>query len=114
MIRLPEWAVMLPERPGKIPAVLVDPDLAYPAFLKEFNIDTPDQYWIEVCYQCIKLDLQVAFKGTGVLIVIRGKDAEAKMRWRLENHPEGKGVHRATYGKEARDHYKRIRGFIPG
>lgn len=114
MIRLPEWATMLPERPGKIPSVLVDPDVVYPLFLKEFGINTPDQYWLEVCYQCMKLDIQVAFKGQGVRIIVRPKDAESKMKWRLDTHPVGKGIHAATKGREAREHYKRIRGFIPG
>jgi hypothetical protein len=126
-IRLPAWAERHPVAPN---TVLVDPDLMYPAFLKELGIKDPTQYWIETCYQMMKLDLQVAMRTFGFTIHVRGDDGR-RSRWRLARFPDPdaksvvhdghrfvvpgtSGVDRATKGKQAREHYRRLRGFLPG
>ena len=107
---LPEWATEISK--GRIE---VDPDLFHPAFLKELGVekDKIDQYWLEVSQQCMKLDLQRIVTGTelapkpgGALIIL----IKNRPDWALKNHPKGKGPDAATQGKEARQHYRRIRG----
>jgi hypothetical protein len=75
------------------------------------------QYWLEVAYQCAKLDLQLAIDGTQYDPRIAKKPAEFKFtrcnHWQLKLHPPGKGIELATKGHEARNHYRRIRGRIP-
>lgn len=74
--------------------------------------DKFDQYWLETFYQFMKMDLQ---KELGFAIEIRVKSTGGrKKRWALANHPEGRGIQAASRGKEARHHYKMLRGFIPG
>ena len=108
--RLPAWAAPHPTDPN---AVLVDPDKLYPALLGEFGVAKPDKYWIEVCYQCMKLDLQTALRRFGFTIHLRGDDGRAQ-RWKLAAFPgTAADVARATTGREAREHYRRLRGFIP-
>ena len=34
-------------------------------------------------------------------------------RWRLADYPAGRGVDVATKGREARQQYQRVRGFLP-
>lgn len=83
-----------------------------------------DQYWLEVAFACMKLDIQRAVAGT-VLMPKRGaavilvQDATKKVddegnvapsKWALKIHPKGRGANAAVQGREAREHYKRIRG----
>ena len=70
-----------------------------------------DQYWLEVCYQCMKMDLQTEF---GFNIEIRvNAEGRRKDKWAYDAHPEGLGAERAARGKEARKHFESLRGFIP-
>lgn len=112
-MKLPEWATPHPTDGN---AVLVDPDICYPALLKELGLADEKQitkYWIEVAYQCMKMDLQVAMGRFGFTIHVRADDGR-KDRWCLENFPGTMAdVTRATKGLEAREHYIRLRGFIP-
>jgi len=109
-IVLPPWATAGPHNPGKIPIYYIDTHLAYPAWFAELGVADSDVdcYWLEVAYQCIKMDMQ-AVAGFGV--ECRFKD-QGK-RYAQVRHPEGRGAHVATKGKEAREHYQRIRGFVP-
>lgn len=69
----------------------------------------PTQYWLEVAYQCAKMDLQVAMRTPGFEIRILDTDKNfALAKW-----PEGRGLVAATWGKEAREHFRRLRGFVP-
>lgn len=70
----------------------------------------PTQYWLECALQCMKLDLQVAAKRFAFEIRLHN-DAEKKFA--LNKWPPGRGIIAATYGFEAKAHYKRIRGFLP-
>lgn len=119
-VRLPEWAKIIERGGEKLCAVIeVDSDSAYEAWLTELlpEATTPDQYWIEAAYQCIKMDVQAAIEGTDLDPSLAGKSAQINLtpsdRWALKNFKKGKGVNAATQGREARDHYKRIRGRIP-
>ena len=107
---LPAWAETHPTAPNTI---LVDPDKLYPALLREFGVDKPDKYWIEVCYQSMKMDLQTALRRFGFTIHLRGDDGRAA-RWKLAAHPgTALDVARATQGLEAKARYRQLRGFIP-
>lgn len=136
---------------------IVDPDVAYPQWLKnlgdfytkhpeklvEFSIcskaediekelagctgKSPNQYWLEVVYQCVKLECRAAFRltrkpGDNLFIKITGAEG-FKDRWALKNHPDPhlqtketgpiaktSGVERATQGREARRHFRNVAG----
>lgn len=74
-----------------------------------FDKTNLDQYWLEVAYQCIKMDCQ-RFNGMGIDIRIRDRER----KYCQANYREGRGAHAATQGKEARNHYMRMCGSIPG
>ena len=101
--RLPEWAsVGLAEGEDRL-RIDIDPAKAYPAWLKELGIAKKDwdQYWLEVAYQCSKMDVQAAIVPVighfGFSIkIIRCEDLA------LAKFPEGRGIEVATQGKEAR------------
>ena len=108
---LPEWATLSPiERTGQVPAVDVDSNAAYTAILAELKVDEPDQYWLEVAFQFIKLELQVAMRMFAFEIRIH----DPAKRWAQSKHPAGRGAALASRGMEAREHFRRLRGFIPG
>lgn len=121
-INLPAWATLKGKNRGGMPVIEVDPDKMYPALLEEYGVDKPDQYWLEVCFQSMKLDLQQAAGTIQIEIHIRA-DGGRKERWRQDAHPEGKaqekhnahrsGVEAASRGLEARHHYKKLRGVVP-
>lgn len=101
---------------------LIDSDIIYPELLKELGVneDEIDQYWLEVVYQCAKLETQrllfnTSFdtrpNGKSLLFSVRSADKE---RWALKNHRRGRGAEVATKGREARGHYIKLRGYIPG
>ena len=118
--RLPAWAEPHPTAKN---AILVDPDKMYPAFLAEYGIEKPNRYWLEVCFQSMKMDLQVALRRPNFVIHMRA-DGERKQKWNYSMFPgtdgwEGKAVDdpmavKAARGGEAREQYRRIRGFVPG
>ena len=76
-----------------------------------------DQYWLEVAYQCAKMDVQLALEGTKYDPRTAGKPARVHFsrcnHWQQHLHPVGLGVARATRGLEARGHYRRVRGRLP-
>jgi len=111
-VALPKWAKFKGYNRHGFEIIQADPDEFYPYFLKLFNVEQPDQYWLEVCYQCMKMDLQTAMGKFGFEIHCKGKEGH-KDRWALKNHPRGKGPEFATQGREARQHYVRIRGRLP-
>lgn len=106
---LPEWATDTGRMHGKLSVYGVDCDKAYPALLKELGVKDADvdDYWKEVAYQCIKMDMQVAC-GMNCELHFNG----GKPKYRIEDQ-QSEGVKRASKGKEAREHYRRLRGFIP-
>lgn len=74
-----------------------------------------DQYWLEVAFQFIKMDVQRAVNWPIQPLEIRMHDREKYFA--QKNFSEGRGAKQAasmTGGKEAREHWKRIRGTVPG
>lgn len=111
--QLPAWAKAL--APGKIE---IQASAFYPEWLALLgaNMDSLTQYDLECAFQCAKMDVQFAVAGTelmpqsgGALVILIKDDDKADGKWRQSNYPEGKGVEAATKGREAREHYKRIR-----
>lgn len=110
---LPRWAKRHPGRSNREIVYLVDPDQFYPQILDELGVVKPTKYDIECAYQIMKMDMQVAHGSYGFTIHVRGDDGR-KRRWNLtmfEGHDHDVLV--ATGGLEARDHYLRLRGFLP-
>jgi len=119
-LALPEWARVIDSTnslSGKI-SICIEGDTD--GYIKEWfgllGVTKPDQYWLEVAYQCAKLDLQSALVNTEY-DPRGGKFAEFKFtrapQWALKNFSAGKGTKAATQGREAREHYKRVRGRLP-
>jgi hypothetical protein len=107
-IKLPGYA-KLGGKHRALQIVDVDADAAYRAWLDELGVTTIDRYWLEVAYQCIKMELQVAMRRFGFEIHIH----DPEKHWAQAKVPNGKGADAASKGKEAREHFRRLRGFIP-
>jgi hypothetical protein len=107
-VKLPEWARQGGVH-GELPVIDVDADAAYTAWLKELGVAKPTRYWLEVAYQCIKLDLQIAMRGFTFEIHIH----DDGKKWAQRQFPKGRGALAATQGYEAREHFRRLRGFLP-
>ena len=111
-LKLPKGATLVAEKP--ILYIVVDPDKAYPPLLNELGIkrEDLDQFWAEVVFQCVKMDIQTAVIAAGgsfgFKINIMNRPA-----WKLSNLPLGRGPIAATKGREARTHFIRIRGTMP-
>lgn len=136
-VRLPKWAELEPLHSANVSMkIVVDPELAYAEWFALLHdpkypvpegmahvlalmpdVDQPDQYWIEVAYQCSKLDLQSCLAGTRYDPRVSGQPVEFKFKntpkYKLTNWPEGKGWQQASQGKQARLHYQRVRGALP-
>ena len=135
-VTLPKWATL---KAGKyrIPVIDVDADAMYVAWIGEITayyllhaqpdwmdekawatcfkeLDNPvSAYWLEVAYQCMKLDLQIAMRSFHFEIHVH----DAKKNWAQKDAKPGRGTEKAAGGlqggKEAREHFKRIRGVFP-
>lgn len=152
-VTLPDWAKHRETPEGRIPAVDVDADGMYEAWLAELKahyaehtpdewkdadgkitkewagclaeLEAPTAYWLEVAYQCGKMELQIAMQTFAFEIRIhstrvREPTAEAPdppKKWAQKHAKPGRGAHKAagglSGGREAREHFKRLRGFIP-
>lgn len=110
---LPPWAKRHPGRSNSEVVYLVDPDKFYPQILDELGVTKPTKYDIETAYQIMKMDMQVAHGSYGFTIHVRA-DGDRKRKWNLSMFPgDDQEVLIATAGLEAREHYLRIRGFLP-
>ena len=117
-LSLPAWAEQKASETGKVSVVVeIDSEAAYADWLQRLGVDSIDQYWLEVAYQCIKLDVQTALAGTPFDPRNSGKSAELRFsnapKYALSQHPAGRGVEPATQGREAREHFVRLRGAMP-
>lgn len=117
-LQLPEWASVDPHTPkGTALHIAVDTDKAMREWLGLLGSPPIDQYWLEVAFQCVKLDCQMALAGTEYDPRINAKPAQFTMNraehFAQKKHPVGKGAAQASQGKEARGHYIRIRGNLP-
>ena len=134
-IQLPSWAE---RHPAQANTILVDPDKFYPEILGElrqaalsmsasrldelgaFPTDVAilqgnniSKYWIEVAFQCMKLELQTALRRYNFSIHLRGDDGRSQ-RWGLRYHPgTDADVARADRAQQARAWFRVIRGFLP-
>ena len=107
VVSLPAWAAMREDG-----VIVVDPAVAYPALLAELEragakpADAPvDQFWAEVAYQVMKLELQRAMRRHGFSVKVLKRP-----EWALRSLPAGAGAAAATKGGMARAHYRRMRG----
>lgn len=117
VMNLPPWAKQVPHKRWSCIRIECDPDVFYPYWLGLLGVDKPDQYWLEVAYQCAKLDVQRALEETKYDPRVAQKPAEIRVlnrpKWALSQYSRGKGTQAASQGKEAREHYKRVRGRVP-
>lgn len=115
--KLPAWARVLAADERYAIVIEGDTDRYVSEWLQLLKVKAPDQYWLEVAYQCAKLDLQLAIEGTEFDPRTLNKPALFKFtrssKYALAQHPAGKGSAAATKGREAREHYKRVRGRLP-
>lgn len=119
---LPAWATLNKVTPKGQPEVTVDYGKMFPAYLEELGVTNITQYWMEVCRYFMKCDLKMALKTDNIFIRLKS-DTASKIQWRQAEYPKGdcvlpenKGldpVEAATRGKEAKHHFKRLRGFVP-
>lgn len=92
----------------------------WPEVWDELTPDDPDvlsAYWLEVVYQTIKMDVQ-RVTGFALNLHIKHADPEVKERFRQATSPDGRlGAKKAASsgpkgGRDARHHYKKLRGFL--
>lgn len=117
-LQLPEWASVDPRVPNKVSInINVDTNKAMREWIGLLGSPALDQYWLEVAYQCVKLDVQMAIAGTEFDPRISNRPAQFHFlradQWAQKKHPVGRGAQAAAQGKEARGHYIRIRGSLP-
>lgn len=102
---------------AKPPAEMAD-DKDQPQLRKEWvecfkELDPPSAYWLEVAYQCMKLELQVAMRTFTFEIHVH----DSAKRWAQKKAKKGRGAEKAAGGvqggKEAREHFARLRGVLP-
>lgn len=81
--------------------------------LKGLEVENPTAYWLEVAYQSMKLDLQMATRRASIEIRVHDPDKA----WAQKDAPDGRDVEKAIGGPmgdlEARGHYERMRGYMP-
>lgn len=106
---LPAWASLSAYPHGALPVIDVDAEGAYLSWLAELKVKELDQYWLEVAYQCFKMELQVAMEGFVFEIHVHDKER----RFAQKKFPRGRGPERASTGLEARAHFLRLRGHVP-
>lgn len=110
---LPEWATLRKDHPGPLPRVDVDAKNAYEAMRLELGFPEKwDQYTLEVVYQCIKMELQLAMRADAFRCEIHIHDPTKQFA--QKQFPKGRGAAAATKQREAREHFRRIRGVVPG
>lgn len=128
--KLPSWARERPSSDKLAIRIEVDTARAYDEWRKLLGISEQqlDQYWLEVMYQCAKMDVQNALTLTRHDPRIAGKIAEIHFKraddYALAKFPKGLGIQAASQGVKiiktgqqsaasARSHYLRVRGRLP-
>ena len=109
-VELPDWARIKADRSTepKGPGVIIEVDTAkaMQEWQTRLGNPAPDQYWLETAYQCAKMDIQAALEGTPFDPRATNRPIEIHFtrseQHALHRHPEGRGIHAATKGKEAR------------
>lgn len=104
-------------------AVIIDADQGYPLWLGALGVsDKVDEYWLEVCHQCMKFDAALYRATQGVqrsMNRIKGgkpkfSQADAKPgRFSDVKASKGDQAFGRLVNPEAREHYRKVRGFLP-
>lgn len=114
---LPSWAKVVPGSDKVGITIEVDTRGYIEEWFTKLDVKKADQYWLEVAYQCAKMQLQDALVGTQYDPRNAGKPAEFRFNraeeFALVKHPTGRGAAAATKGREARGHFKRVHGRLP-
>ena len=116
---LPPWAAARSDG-----VIVIDPNGAYPMFLKALKVSKGDidQYWLEVVFQCTKMEIQRRLMNTNLDPRDPGRRGGPRPlllkimnrpKWAPKNYPPGRGIWAATKGLEARQHYMSLAGVIP-
>ena len=131
-LKLPPWAKVAKQRKNASIRLEVDTEKAMDEWFELLGNPPRTQYWTEVAYQCVKLDMQAVIAGTEFDPRQAGKFAEFHFlrapkyeQAKLPDPDKGSkvkingvervvgGREKATQGKEARGHYVRVRGSLP-
>ena len=120
-LKLPHWAKVEKHpysKSGKVSLCIKVSTKGYVEdWLKLLEVKKVNQYWLEVAYQCAKLELQSCLVGTEYDPTTSGKPVEFHFdnapEYALKKFPKGRGIEVASKGLEAREHYKRLRGHMP-
>lgn len=131
---MPSWAALTSN--GK---VTIEAAKFYPEILEELWADEDwpeeekglyeglqrgkiDAYWLEVAFQVAKMDIQSAISGTasmpekgGALLITVSDSTKAENGvsiYAQATAEKGRGAEAASKGREAREHYKRIRAVL--
>lgn len=133
-LQLPPWASVADEYSHKVCiCIKVDTASAMLEWLQLLGapLDALTQYWLECAYQCVKLDVQSAIANSDFDPRTAPKAAEFHFdrapEYEQAKFPPGpakkvtvdgqeltlRGADLATRAREAREHYKRIRGRLP-
>lgn len=122
-LKLPTWAKVGKSahvESGKVSvSIEADTDLSIREWFSLLGVALADadQYWLEVAYQCAKMDIQLALEGTEYDPRTANAPVEIVFtranHWQQHLHPVGRGATRASRGQEAREHFRRIRGRLP-
>lgn len=115
---LPAWARIAAEHSPKVSLCIEANTAGYIAeWFELLGVKKPDQYWLEVAYQCAKMDLQMSLVGTGYDPRTSRMPVEFHFskapEWALSRFEKGRGIIAASKGREARAHYKKVRGALP-
>jgi len=83
--KMPSWVKGIRKNDD---AILVDPDIAYPAFMKELEMQAT-QFSLQIARRCINMHL-LELVGPGITVNFSEKHKNPENRkWRLSNFPEG-------------------------
>jgi hypothetical protein len=113
-VELPEWAKITDSNSKVSIKINADTDGYVKEWFSLLGVTNPDHYWLEVAYQCAKMDLQRAIENTAFDPRYAGKAAEFHFsgvpQWSMNRFQVGRGTGPASQGGEARKHFERIRG----
>lgn len=107
VLNLPSWAKVV-----AIAKIEMNAGEFYPEILGELGVKDIDQYWLEIAYQCAKLDVQLAVSGTehqapngGALCLIILDEGK---QYAQSKYPAGLGIEQA--GRDAKAKWRKLRG----
>lgn len=108
---LPDYAKEI--SPGKVE---VQASEFYPFWLDSLGVSEPDQYWLDVAFVCMRMDIQLATELTesapprGGALVIIVQDSEKT--YAMNKWPVGDGAGKLTR-KKAQQYFQKVRRATP-